>query len=68
VKKQHETQSSAANVTAVTDLTEEQTDQVAGGMLILSKPGLGGCPACTSGRLTAFANLAAIVNPAPEYF
>jgi hypothetical protein len=55
----------ATDAPAVTDLTAEQADQVAGGALVL--PGLlGGCPGCTSGRLTAFVNLAALVNPAPE--
>jgi hypothetical protein len=51
---------------AMTDLTAEQTDHVAGGALVVSSLLGGGCPTCTSGRLTAFVNLAALVNPAPE--
>ena len=67
MKNQNESQSTETSLPAVTDLTADQIDQVAGGVLVLSKAVLGGCPYCTSGRLTAFANLAAIVNPAPEF-
>jgi hypothetical protein len=56
----------ATDAPLVTDLTTEQADQVAGGVLIVSSLLGGGCPGCTSGRLTAFVNLAALVNPAPE--
>jgi hypothetical protein len=67
MKNQTEFQPSVVNAPAVTDLTAEQTDQVAGGSLVLAPSLLrGGCPACTSGQLSVFANLAAIVNPAPE--
>ena len=38
MKKQSEAQLSAANLPAVTDLTEEQANQVAGGALVLAKP------------------------------
>jgi hypothetical protein len=68
MKKQSEAQLSAANLPAVTDLTEEQANQVAGGTMVLPKVVLGGCPYCTSGRLTGFANLAAVVNPAFNQF
>jgi len=56
----------ATGPSVVTTLTLEQADQVAGGTLVLAAM-RGGCPTCTSGRLTAFANLAALVNPAPMF-
>jgi hypothetical protein len=65
MKNQNVSQS-AVDAPAVTDLTAEQADQVAGGALVVSGLVRGGCPTCTSGQLSVFANLAAIVNPAPE--
>jgi uncharacterized protein (DUF983 family) len=65
MKNQNESQLLATDAPVVTTLTAEQAGQVSGGSLAIS--GLrGGCPTCTSGRLTTFANLASVVNPAPE--
>ncbi|WP_158931379.1 hypothetical protein [Acidisphaera sp. S103] len=66
MKNQNNPQSPETNSPAVTDLTEDQTNQVAGGVSMLSTTAFVGCRACTSGVLSAFANLAAVVNPAPE--
>jgi hypothetical protein len=63
MKNQNNSQLSATDAPVITSLTAEQADQVAGGSMVASV--MRGCPACTSGRLTAFANLAALVNPTP---